>query len=398
MSLGELIQVSNFGLDIGTTLTPMIGYFTVISWMIHKVRFRTPFKNYSTICFFLIFVVFIILSSVLSRHILINLYSTSTYLQCGLLMFITEDLCETDKHINALGWVLILSLTFLAFLIIFTRFGIIHGVIHVSKYGRSFGTAGDPNVTSLNLLTALPFAIIYYFSCTGFLKKLFLAISTIMILLAIFFTASISALISLSVIFLCILILAPQNVRAQIYLFTFVLVIFAVVTVIRDPRYQARFFEKTGEIEQDNVNSASSGRIPLLIGGSKALLHHPVIGTGAFMVSKEVGKYSHSRPAVPHNLLLHVGIEGGILSLLAFITIIAIAFSRIRQAIDTPRISEGNKMLGKAIFISAIGFLTMSITLSAPKVKYLWILLGMMFAYHDIFSEREEDKSESPPT
>jgi O-antigen ligase len=81
-----------------------------------------------------------------------------------------------------------------------------------------------------------------------------------------------------------------------------------------------------------------------------------------------------------------VGIEGGLLCLSIFLIFLIKTMKKTYGSMK--KVNDPNLIcLGHAIFTALVGFLVMSMTLSSPKVKYLWVLLGMALVYSSIIED-----------
>lgn len=277
----------------GRTILPVMGYATVLVWLLDRMFKKSQFKYTNDTLILIAFLTPLLIASV-NAGISANISSFATYFQCTILLVMVADMCKKSNHLIMLGWILILSLSVISLLIVLDKAGFIHmnaiSYTESMAYDRAEGTTGDPNVTSLQLIVALPFIIFYFFASNSLLKKAFLAITGIVILSAIISTASVGALIALSSILFTVLLIESRAKRHQTFIFVLLIAIGLAFWVSHDSTYIARYDMKQSAFHEGNIKSASSGRIPLLIGGTKTLLHHLVLGTGASEVAKEVGR------------------------------------------------------------------------------------------------------------
>lgn len=128
----------------------------------------------------------------------------------------------------------------------------------------------------------------------------------------------------------------------------------------------------------------------------RMFLDHPVAGVGAGNYTTRFDEYAddvgsaareYDDPAerhFPHNLYLEIGAETGLIGLVLFGTICALALGRLVSARESfHRIGEDLPAgLARGFAIAILGYLVSSIFLHGHFLRYLWLLFAVAAAAH----------------
>ncbi len=112
---------------------------------------------------------------------------------------------------------------------------------------------------------------------------------------------------------------------------------------------------------------------------------HPIIGIGPDMFPYEydvrTGITAPEPHVVPHNLILEILAEKGILGLLAFFGIMGTLFYKLIVALKaTPKTASFHRAVLQWITVSLIAFLIHTLFLTGLYEVYLWVLIGLAYA------------------
>jgi len=336
---------------------------------------------------------------------------TFTYLQLILLVIIVVNFSRTPSHLHALGYIFIISSVFIALMMLLAQAGVLpEGIVRSVRAGivfegshvlidRSGGILGDPNFTALQLLVGIPFILEFWKAASGS-QRVFLTVSSVMILWAFRYTYSIGGLVGLAVIlFVRTFFIGKHNfyvlaVRAVLILF---IGWWLTLNFLPD-YYWARVF-----VNLDLLRSffrTNDPKIFLQLGTTrgdawtaafKTFLQSPIWGHGpgnAVFYNMKNSDFTSFRPVMgAHNFLLSIANDVGIIGFSFFVTLLI-------QAIRTISLGgEQNNPVKNAIFIALIASLVQGLAIDIHTQKILWILIGMSLATLKNFRAREVENS-----
>jgi glycosyltransferase involved in cell wall biosynthesis/O-antigen ligase/aminoglycoside phosphotransferase (APT) family kinase protein len=144
---------------------------------------------------------------------------------------------------------------------------------------------------------------------------------------------------------------------------------------------------------EEVLHRDSSFEERLLLTGTawQMFLDNPLLGVGGGNYTERFAEYSqrlgsaspdyHDESAAryPHNLLLEVGAETGVLGLAFLVAALLAAITALSRVRRSPSLT-GLRGLARAVQIAIAGYLVSSLFLHGDFQRYLWLLLGMAAA------------------
>ena len=223
----------------------------------------------------------------------------------------------------------------------------------------------DPNDLALILVMSLPVIFYLWEEESGFLKQVLL-LTMFLSLYAVPKTGSRGGMIALGVV--VVVILMKKGMR---YFFKGALIVAAIATIIYvSGSEQLDRFRTLSDLGNDYNQTVQEGRVQIWKRASLLMLDHPVLGSGvgAFVTAEgrthEGGKWSSA-----HNSFIQIGVESGILALLAHIWII---WKMVTQARQRPSWLSGGLEVGLYAYLAGGMFLSWAYS----YVFYLFIALS----------------------
>lgn len=267
---------------------------------------------------------------------------------------------------------------------------------------RLAGPVGDPNFFGMILLVIVPLAIDRLFSERRRLLKVAAGWALVVSGLAIVFTYSRSALLSLIALLAVLALVRRPRPRH--------LAVAAVATLLLLPLLPTSYSQRLSELAESVTELTESGttseisvrgRLSENLVAVEMFLDHPLIGVGYgnypthyLEYSREVGLDPRNQNRAPHNLYLEVLSETGIVGFAALALVLGVALASGLRA--RRLLLQANKTrlarLVEACTLTLVGYLIASLFLHASHPRYLWLLTGTVLALaqvarHEIESE-----------
>jgi O-antigen ligase len=132
----------------------------------------------------------------------------------------------------------------------------------------------------------------------------------------------------------------------------------------------------------------------------------PLLGVGLNNFSylyqdytKTLGLAPSATQRSPHNLYLEVAAEQGVIGLIVFLTMIALAFRAVlrtrRRFINAGMVDYADMTTGFAIAFA--GYLFAALFVHAAYPRYFYLLIGIAFALSNLLTEEVEEESPALP-
>lgn len=180
---------------------------------------------------------------------------------------------------------------------------------------------------------------------------------------------------------------------------TIVLLVFLPIVSIAAPAYVNRIatiqdsVELLGPNARTEPDGAIRGRATEMLAAVMVFLEHPILGVGPGQYYPYYSADYHAyfefrdlpRPRRAHNLFLEIAAETGVVGLACFLATILLPLRRLwqhrrRWAVCDP----GRAHLATAFLFSVLAYLTTGLFLHLAFERYLWLLLGMSGAAHQL--------------
>lgn len=301
-------------------------------------------------------------------------------------LFLIRTLIESNKHMRATLW---LMMVLLAWYSISSLLSYRQGNFYDVRYGNGMeveraqginSLVGSPNALAGLILALLPFLIaLIRTSRRRHAWVLLLALAGCSIA-AIVLTGSRTALLSLPILGAYYILRSRHRVVSLA-----IGIVLACVTWFSMPAaYQQRYLTVRSYAEGGRLDDSNEFRLAIWSAGWQMFLHNRIIGVGAGQFPTAFGLVygkQYHRWMNPHNLLLEVGCELGILGLIAF----AYFAVQIRKAIGVSlrlgrkRAFRFNYEVALACNVMFIGVLVLSTT-GHTMYRPFWYLLGGLAA------------------
>lgn len=363
------------GMEIGTfSLTPfkILGIVIFISWIYNLSIGKIKFKFDKLGLAILIFSIISLFSIIFSDYLSMSINSVSTIFLFFILYLILMSSIDNFSFIKKIFYTLTISGVISAFLGImqsfnFTSYGL-GAVFMAESIIRASGFIGDANDFGVFMISLLPFIFYFYFQEESKLRKVFLAVSFLIISSAIFLSVSRSVLLAAVIIFP---ILFYKKIKKKEVIFAIIILI--VILLYLSPAILSRFSSYTLE---RGVNQ----RVLLLKDSLYVFQHHPLSGIGYGTIRNYI--YLNF---VTHNAYLQIAAETGIFGLLAFLAVLFISFKNLYLA-KKKYFEEKYRerfLIASSLQLALVAYVIIMFFLSFYYDKLLWlfiILTGVVYS------------------
>jgi len=159
------------------------------------------------------FTLIMFFSLMTSNDRLIGISYFKSYLMLFLLFFLVVSLIKTPRQLLQLGWILIVSLSVVAFIVLLDQRQIMGSGAYSLSYQdlhRNIGIRGDPNFTALEISVGIPFAICYLMIYKKLFQQIILSLCLVILIIAVIMTYSSGGAIGLLSILILFLILSKN--------------------------------------------------------------------------------------------------------------------------------------------------------------------------------------------
>lgn len=328
------------------------------------------------------------------------------------LLFLLSGLIETNSQMRKVLWL------FVGLLVYFAGAGLLtymHGEYYALNYtlgnlNRAEGInslVGGPNELAGLLLSLLPFVITLFRCSRNLFLKLLLIASGALALATMVLTGSRSAMIGLA--FLSLYAVFTSRYRAVNFIACVALS--CVIWVSIPSEYQQRLLTVKTYAEGGNLDDSNRYRLEVWRIGWKMFSDHPIVGVGAGQFSTAFGtSYSqkaHGGWMSPHNLLLQVGCELGLVGLAAFGYFLSQIIKSIRSTLRVKNKPEVKLNYQVALACGGM-FLAVSVISTVGHSfyrPYWYVLAGLAVAnrslatrkVYELASERPEGERHKEP-
>lgn len=160
------------------------------------------------------------------------------------------------------------------------------------------------------------------------------------------------------------------------------------------PEEQKDRFRTMGE------DRTSQQRILYWENGIEIIKEHPFLGVGYFNFPSYFARYYPDdvllgRAELPHNIIIQVGTDTGIIGLAIFLALILIAL-RKAQRFRAVGCENNQKLIGACANLSLIGFIVAGQFVTVTYYPFLWIHLALLVSMRNSFMEDSKRKKGRP--
>lgn len=263
----------------------------------------------------------------------------------------------------------------------------------IGSDNRFLGTLTDANAAALYLSISFFLVLFSYHSLINkMIEKILYVITMVFTVICMFFTFSRGGLIGFSIGFAFYLLFNIKRLYKKLLYIIPLLIVFSLLLINIDTNCFNNYFyntfvgrskdvlERTGMFETRKLLSLSA----LHMG-----LDHPILGVGRghfpfnskpYLIFEGVDWNSQGefyKDLIPHNTVLGIFAEIGIVGLIIFLSIFILMFYKINKA---KRISTNIKLLLYCLWVSIF---VQSLAINLENTRGLWILVGILFAVLD---------------
>lgn len=245
---------------------------------------------------------------------------------------------------------------------------------------------GGPNELAGLLLALLPLLIALVRSTRSVLARIVLMTSGAMTLAAISLTGSRIAMIGLVVMALCYAVQSKHKLLTSVAC----LVIGCSIWFNLPREYKQRYLTVESYATGGQLDASNEFRLEIWKAGGRIFLRNPIVGVGAGQFPTAYGLiYLNGRHAAwmnPHNLLIQIACELGLVGLAAFCYFLAQIARGIKFVLHKTRngATKLNYQTAIACCIMSIGTLILSLVGHTLYRPYWYLLAGLVAANHNI--------------
>ena len=310
-------------------------------------------------------------------------------------LFLLSSLIDTHARLRQVIWFLVGVLVWFAVsgFAAYTQGNVSHLKFESGEtFDRAQGittVAGGPNELASLLLTLLPFLVVAFRCCRSILLRLWLLACGGIAIAAMVLTGARAVMLSLIGVTLYYILRSKHNLAAMV-----LFIILACVTWTAMPeQYRHRYLTIQEYAEGGELDASNELRLHIWRVGWQMFLAHPVLGVGAGQFSTAYATiYAtrvHQAWMNPHNLLIQVACEMGVIGLIVFGYFLIQIFKHIRAV---PRIRgepdlELNYQVAVACGAMLLGVLAVSFVGHTLYRPY-WYLLGSVVAANHSLANR----------
>jgi O-antigen ligase len=227
-----------------------------------------------------------------------------------------------------------------------------------------FGGVFDPNDLSFFTLSFLPFNLLFVRRGVSFWKKIACTVSFVASVIVILQSGSRGGLLGLLAAFLVLFVTRTHTVRFSTK--GLLMVLCAILVMFNFSKIDISRYKSITNIQGDYNVYDETGRIAIWKIGMKAMLASPLTGVGPGCFNEAVGRDRKQRGLVsqrwqaPHNMLVQIGTETGVIGLFLFLLMslnVFRSFGRAKKksaSEDIIRVGEMGRIGFLGHFISAM--------------------------------------------
>jgi O-antigen ligase len=252
----------------------------------------------------------------------------------------------------------------------------------VSGSGRlEYGQMYDPNDLALYALSFLPLNFLFLSKSNPFWKRItscgIIAVSLMVVLMS----GSRGGFLALCLVVTMLLLSRSQLIKYS-YKVTIVALVLIVITYGGSAFNFTRFLSMT-QIGGDYNVSDETGRLEIWKKGFGLMLNNPFTGVGISCFAEAIGRERAMRGLQevwqsPHNSLIQIGVEAGIIGMILYLLISYKAF-RIFGRDKNINKAESMNQIGKTIQIGFAGYLVGAMFLS-QAYSLIWVIYIVLSA------------------
>ena len=315
------------------------------------------------------------------------------------LLFLVTGLIDYNSQLNKFLW---LQVALLGWFTFSGLYSFLHGQFYaLGKLERAEGVSsvvGGPNQLAGLLLSLLPFLIAQIrYNKNIFVRIILIGCGGVAVAMMVF-TGSRIAILGLATLALYYTVKS----RHKVLYFAVCLALSFAVWISMPEMYQQRYLTLMNYAAGGDLDPSNAYRIEIWQAGWRMFADHPLLGVGAGQFGTAFGLiYSHKEHGSwmnPHNLLIQVACELGLVGLLVFTYFLVQIVTGIHSVLrmkgnPTVRLNYEIAMACSAMFLSTIVISLVSHTLYRP---YWYLLAGFAGANRTVALARQSNRAPAP--
>ena len=296
----------------------------------------------------------------------------STLISFGILMVATNSLINSPRRLQLTIRAIVLIETF-ASTWLYKQYYIYH-------WPRPLGPSSDPNYEALSLVIMVPLAIwLARYEEKRFWRLVGMLCAPILTF-AVFVSQSRGGLLSLTVMSLVVWISSERKLRLVLGA-----IVVAIPLLVLSPSSVFKRIEQiqVGGQGQTGPELSTRCRVELARAGLRMMESHPVFGVGLDNFPANEFRYNRllmsmtDKVHIAHNTYVQLGAEGGIPTLVLYLSILGLCLVTCRSAEKLPGVPENLGALAFAFRVGLIGFSVAAFFLTAEFVKEPWVIISL---------------------
>jgi O-antigen ligase len=265
------------------------------------------------------------------------------------------------------------------------------GFSHPRLEGALGGIYSNPNDLAFSIVLSLPFCLAFLLMASSVFRKALWMISLLLMVSALFLTASRGAFITFLIVGAVSLWHFGIKGR-RLYLIVVAALIAVVVGIVAGGRLKDRLQAMSGEELETNSQTSAFGsyeqRRILISRSLEGIEHYPVLGIGMHNFSTYSGVWRDV-----HVTYLQIAVEGGIPGLILYLMFFGRGFLNLRRIGRLEDIDPEVRLFTGALYSSLVGFLVGA--LFAPEAYQYFPYFAVAYTAALLAIEREQRKLEA---
>lgn len=349
----------------GMTPATAVGYLAFIGFaynviITRKVQLHRTGQEWP----FVLFVGFIVISSVHVFSVQFYWKGVVTIIQLMLLYYMIIHLIDTEKKLVVLLWSIFLA-------ILITSLVGQYQYWHSSMVMRTMGAGRNPNYTAAAMVMGIFLGLALFVKQKYLFSKIFIALAEVSILMSFLFTRSRGGLVAF-VIGIIYWLVKEKNKGKAVIIF---LVVASIIFLIMPAGFKSRI------AGQGEASHSTAGRKKQLNTAVLMITQHPLTGVGynnyvynyaRYMTPVQGGEHRGA-----HNTYFKLAAEIGLLGLFAYILIIGNSWRSLNKARQLAAKDSWISFVCRMASCSLMSYIVSSFFADVETIKGIWALFAM---------------------
>jgi putative inorganic carbon (HCO3(-)) transporter len=262
-------------------------------------------------------------------------------------------------------------------------------LVHRTEYGRLMGIQKgileNPNDLAINIAVNFPLCVAFFFAAKKPGRKLFWAVSLVLMSWGVVATYSRSGLVAMVVtVLICIWEFGIRGKRTIVLVTAGFSALIAIVVILATPHYIVRIESMVlGDVQDSGDRGSKEAREQLLRDSLAIMAKHPVLGIGP-------GNFpSYTKTwRVVHNTYAELGAESGFPGLFLFVLLLSLTMRKIKRVRSLPgyQSSEDVRLWTSGLWAAMAAYVTGALFASTEYNLFPYFMVGYICAVYQIAS------------